>query len=679
MSSPSQTVSRYSGFRPEVQGLRALAVLMVVVYHIFIGRVSGGVDIFLLISAFFMTGSFVRRMEAGRPLAIPRYWLHTFKRLLPLAVITILLTSWALSSWYPEWAEWTYREDALASIFYRENWHLAAVGADYYAATQSLASPFQHFWSLSVTGQVFLIWPLIFGLGHLICRATGWRPVKVLAVIFGLIFVGSLAYSTYITAADQQLAYFDTRARLWEFALGSLLALAIPLVNPARRARMALGWIGLAAMISCGLVLDVQGVFPGWIALWPLGAAAAIMIAGQSDSRFGVDRFLSWTPMQRLGDSAYALYLVHWPILTTYRAVTDDLEVGVIAGTILVLVSIGIAVAATRFIDEPLRGWRWADASTTHMAVLVAASLTIAAVPVSGWINVETSRLRAETEQARADFALNNPGAQTLTDGFVYDGYPGAQVLPRVGELDDQWMEMPDSCAGRFAPREELSPGYCWQTPTVFLPARTVVVVGNSHTQQLLAALVPIAEERNWQLVALLQPGCSFGLDGPDLCVQTSAAFLRYLLEVQPDAVVTMGTRSEVEDPDGEFIPLGFDEVIDPLLDQGISVVGIRDTPRFEVSRVDCWTRNRDSLDNCTVPVDELLAPESPGDAWAESRDGFTSLDLTDLYCPGGQCPAVIGNVLVWMDYDHLSRDYASTMAGPAYDRVVAAVEGLSF
>ena len=672
-------VSRYSGFRPEVQGLRALAVVMIVVYHVFVGRVSGGVDIFLLISAFFMTGSFVRRLEGGKPLAIGRYWLHTFKRLLPLAAITILLTTVALELWYPEWAKWTYREGALASIFYVENRHLAAINADYYAASESLASPFQHFWSLSVQGQVFLIWPLIFALAYLICRVTSSRPVNVLAVLFGLVFGGSLIYSIALTTADQQVAYFDTGARLWEFALGSLLALAIPFLKPPKSWRLVLGWVGLVAMISCGILLDVQGVFPGWIALWPLGAAAAIMIAGQSGATFGVDRFLSWTPVQRLGDSAYALYLVHWPILTTYRAITDDLEVDILPGIGLVLGSIGVAIVATKFIDEPLRRWRWAEARTVNMAIVVAVSVAVTAIPINSWIDHERTRLQVETEQARADLLRNNPGARALMSDFVYEGDPGAPVLPRVGELEDQWVELPDSCSDEFEPREDISPGYCWQTPAISTPSRTVLVVGNSHAQQLLATLVPIAEERNWQLVALLQPGCSFGVGGPEICSQTSEAFVQYALDLHPDTVITMGSRTEAGNPEGESIPLGFEEVIDPILEMDIPVVGIRDTPRFETSQVDCWTRNRALPEVCTIPVEEFMADENPADAWAEDHPGFTTVDLIDLYCPGEQCPAVIGNVLVWMDHDHLTKDYAATMAEPARDRVVAAVEGIWF
>ena len=183
-----ELVARYSGFRPEVQGLRAVAVMMVVVYHVFVGRVSGGVDIFLLISAFFMTLSFVRKIESDRPIAIGRYWLHTFKRLLPMAVVTILATSLLLGLLYPEWAIWEFRPQALSSAFYFENWHLAATNVDYYARDGGLASPFQHFWSLSIQGQVFLVWPLVFGLAWWLRRRFGIGSVRTLTIAFATIF-----------------------------------------------------------------------------------------------------------------------------------------------------------------------------------------------------------------------------------------------------------------------------------------------------------------------------------------------------------------------------------------------------------------------------------------------------------------------------------------------------------
>ena len=270
---------RQADWRPEIQGLRAVAVLLVVVFHIFTDRVSGGVDIFLFISAFFLTGSFTRKMEAGRPLAVGRYWLHVFTRLMPMAVLTILLTLVAVATVYPLADRASWRTEALASALYVENWTLAFNAVDYYAADNTSLSPFQHFWSLSVQGQVFILWPLLFLVSALVARRTGARPRAVLTTAFASVFVVSLLWSVTQTSQNQAFTYFDTRARLWEFALGSLLALVLPFIHLGRRTRVFLGWAGLASMIAVGVVVDVQGAFPGWIALWPLMSATAVIVA----------------------------------------------------------------------------------------------------------------------------------------------------------------------------------------------------------------------------------------------------------------------------------------------------------------------------------------------------------------------------------------------------------------
>ena len=214
-------------YRNDVDGLRAVAILLVVIYHVWIGRVSGGVDVFLMISAFFLTGSFLRRMQDGRPLAVGSFLLSRFRRLMPAASVVLvatLLASWLLLSqttWPQLWRQ------GWASLGYVQNWALATEGVDYYAGGSTLLSPLQHFWSLSVQGQVFVLWPLLFLVGALIVRATG-RPAAVMAALFGAVFAASFAFSIVETANRQGYAYFDTRTRLWEFAAGSLLAIALP-------------------------------------------------------------------------------------------------------------------------------------------------------------------------------------------------------------------------------------------------------------------------------------------------------------------------------------------------------------------------------------------------------------------------------------------------------------------
>src|SRR6478736_5933869 len=204
--------SRKSDYRPEVQGLRALAVLMVVTYHVWLGRVSGGVDIFLLISAFLMTLSFARKVESGKPLRLLSHWLHLLKRLLPAVVVVVLGVLIGTRVILPasRWPD--ILDQAWASLLYRQNWLLADSAVDYYAQDHSGASPLQHFWSLSIQGQVFVLWPLVFAgtalLSRLLRRRTGQdhlllRYRSLLAAAFGAIFAVSLAYSIQQTATNQ--------------------------------------------------------------------------------------------------------------------------------------------------------------------------------------------------------------------------------------------------------------------------------------------------------------------------------------------------------------------------------------------------------------------------------------------------------------------------------------------
>ena len=665
-------VARYSGFRPEVQGLRAVAVMMVVVYHVFVGRVSGGVDIFLFISAFFMTLSFVRKIADERPIAIGRYWLHTFKRLLPMAVLTILATSALLWCCYPRRALWDYRPQALSSAFYVQNWYLAANNVDYYAHRSELASPFQHFWSLSIQGQVFLIWPLVFLLAWWLRRRLRVSCVPVLAVAFGAIFVASLTYSIITTATRQEFAYFDTGARLWEFALGSLVALAIPHLRPGRGSRPA-GLGGFVGMISCGIVIDVATAFPGWIALWPLLSAAAIMIAGQSGSPLGsrpLPGLASCRAARRLGLLALPRALAPADHLPGRQRPAGGGALGRwLAGGRLG----GVGGRPQPLIEEPLRRWAWPEARKPRMGVVVVTCLLLVALPIGAWLRFDQYKADQVVAQNSDDAHRNNPGALSLLPGFVYEGEPDAPVLPLVETLDSQWVQLPGRCSGRFAPTDKRLGEFCRQAEKVVNPTKTVVLVGNSHAEQLVGAIAPVAAEQNWQLVSLIQSGCSFGLTGqPDECFEIDEAFVKYLERLHPDVVITISTWAAPADDQQERVVRGHSEAIDRLVSAGINVVEfatILDGPmiRWIVwrARIGTWTPARHRWTSCW-PRSAL-----PSNGRVVT---VTILDFTDLICPDGWCSPVIGNVLVWIDTDHLTADYVETIGLAGRERIVEAV-----
>ncbi len=416
-------------FRPEIQGLRSLAVLMVVSYHIWFGRVSGGVDVFLLISAFLMTVQFVSRYEDARPVSLVRHWLHLFWRLLPAVVVVLLGTLAATYVFIPPRTRWIeIVSQGWASLFYVENWLLQRQVVNYYAADHSLASPFQHFWSLSIQGQVFILWPAIFVATAWVCRRLNLRYRAVLLGVFGLIFAVSLAYSIYFTAANQELAYFDTFARLWEFALGTLVALLLPYLRPGRGLRSVLGWAGVAAMLSCGALLQVQTAFPGFVALWPTLAAVAVIVAGgQSGSRFGVDRILSSKLLVGLGSTSYALYLWHWPLLVITLVWIGQDHADAITGTLIVGASLLLAFLTTRFVEQPLRAWRWPEAKRRRLALSVFVCLAVAAAPM---VQFGYQQQMAKNIIASQNADDNPGGARALLPGYVDLVSEGARTLP---------------------------------------------------------------------------------------------------------------------------------------------------------------------------------------------------------------------------------------------------------
>ena len=671
---------RKSTFRPEVQGLRALAVLMVVTYHVWLGRVSGGVDIFLLISAFLLTLSFVRKVEAGKSLNLLSHWLHLFKRLLPAAVVVllgILAGTWLIlpQSRWPD-----VLDQAWAALLYRQNWLLADTAVDYYAQDHAGASPLQHFWSLSIQGQVFILWPLIFAGAALVWRLLLRLPAgspqasyrMVLLAAFSGIFVASLVFSIGQTATNQAYAYFDTRTRLWEFALGSLLALGLPYLKPGKVLRVLLVWAGLAAMVSCGLVLTVDRSFPGYIALWPTLAAAAIIVAGRSGSRFGVDRLLSWKPLVALGDNSYALYLWHWPVLVLSLAAAGVEASGLGQGLCVVAASIALAVLTTRFVEKPLREWHWPQLRAWRTAVVIAACCAVLAGPVAVW---QTS-LTAEEAAAAAQPRELTPGAASLTPENAGKPTPEARLIPAPAAMKNEWADIDGLCTDENVPSDPLLAG-CLQNDRPGTLTKRIVVLGDSHAQQYMAALGPIAEQHGWEVVTLLKGNCRFGAESAERdqdCNAFNRASAAYVMEHRPDAVFTVASLTLEEAPFETGVP-GYVEGIRQFTDAGIDVVGVRDNPRFTVNMPECVQKNGPAAPECNPPLNESLAESSPLETYLGQADRLHLMDLSDFICAGGICPAVVGNVYVYKDDNHLTKTYVQSMI-PMFERRLLAATG---
>ena len=656
--------------RRDVEGLRALAVLLVVTYHVWLGKVSGGVDVFLLVSAFFLTGGLVRRLDAGERVDVPRHWVGIFHRLAPTASVVVAATVLAGLVLLPAIRWRGLLVDAVGSVTYSQNWVLALRAVDYYADDKGAASPLQHMWSLSVQGQAFLLWPVLLVTLAAVARRTAWLSVRGAAAVgLGSLALVSFAWAVHSTGTQQAFAYFDGAARLWELALGGLLALVVHRVRVPGAVATPLGWLGIVGLLSGGLVLDVTGTFPGWAALWPLLSAAAVIVAGTTTTRWGAGRLLGTAPLVAVGGISYALYLVHWPILVFWLATTDRQRAGVVDGAVVVAASLALAWVLTRAVDQPVRALPWVRVAPWRSAALVlGTAVVVASVSVAGIVRLDGEAQRG-AELATGTDVPGYPGARAVSDGLEVGVVAPDQRLPVVTALRQEWASLPGPCLGTWA---DVGLGKaCTQFEPAGTPTATVVVVGDSHAEQWLCCAAP---HRAGAPVAGRRP--------PEgrLLVRCRGHAQRGLRAVQPrrdghparatvDLVVTVSTAAHRTTPN-ERLVTGYAEAVREVTGHGIPVVGLRDNPRYPSGVVTCVLAKGDPA--CSPPVAQKLAATNPADA-LRGVEGFTSIDLTDLICPDGVCVPSVGNVWVYLDDNHLTRSYAATLSSALSERLTAA------
>jgi peptidoglycan/LPS O-acetylase OafA/YrhL len=651
-------------FRPELQGLRALAVALVVAYHVWFNRVSGGVDVFFLISGFLLTGQLLRAAGRG-PLHPVRRWGRTVLRLLPAMAVVLFTTVLAGAALLPEGRWYQTVREVVAAVVFLENWQLAADSVDY-TARHNVASVVQHFWSLSVQGQFFLAWPLLVAVIALAARGIPGRLHAQLTVALLALYLASLAYSIDLTAANQPLAYFHSLTRLWEFALGGLLALWIDSVALSRGVRVLAGWIGVLGLISCGLVLQASTVFPGFAALWPTGCAALVLVAGTTGSPGGVDRVLASRPAQYLGSLSYTLYLWHWPVLVLYLVARDREQVGLVGGLGVIGFSLVLSALTHHLVEQPVLDARIGVRGSYRVAAVALSAVVLAA---AGWQVVAVQQ--AVPRGVVGD--LHHPGAAALDTAFTGAETPEASLLPPPVTVYDDWVGLDHwDCTTMSRFPSDL----CLQ-PVPGTPERRIVVVGDSHMQQFIGTLLPIAERHSWQLIAMLRGACPFStaselVPGDPDCLAWNEAAALEIADLQPDGVVTLASRN-VRSGGTEQTPPGFVEQWWRLHDLGVPVLAIRDNPRFAFSMPDCVQQYGRDAARCGIDRADVYAPLAPYAELADVPPNVTFLDTADVVCDSDRCPAEIGNVLVYLDDNHLTGSYARSMAGPVEQQVLEA------
>ena len=667
-------------FLPEVQALRAVAVLLVVLYHLWPLRLHGGfvgVDVFFVISGFLITSHLDREVERTGRVSLAGFYARRARRLLPASMLVLVATLTASVLVLPDGQWGTTAREVLASVFYVENWALAGRAVDYSALTDA-ASPVQHFWSLSVEEQFYLIWPGLVLLLVAVAVRRG-RPARSLLLPgIGVVTAASFAFSVWMTATDPAAAYFVTPTRVWELGVGALLALGLARVG-ARSVRrpaavharwpVALRWVGIAAVLVSAVVLDDGSAFPGYLAAAPVLGTAAVIAGGDRGRRDPLLRVASWRPVQFVGATSYSMYLWHWPLIVVVPAALGR-PMAWTDKVVVLLVALGLAWATKVLVED--RGQRWAYVAVRprRTAVVTAAAMAVVAllaVLQLQWLDRRTATAAAQVASAEGDPCFG-AGAmdptRTCTDPF---GPPISVTLP---EEERPWFT-DDACdVDRSGPIEIAR---CrWGTDD---PSRRVVLVGDSHAEMWRGAVHELAERENWALDEILLGGCPANAarvatfdNGPidaGACQEWGRAATRYIEETEPDDVITSSFSTAYGFEDGPAAGAqGYADIWDAWLVAGSAVHVLQDVPRTGgVYMPGCVAANVADPTACATPRDVALPADPSRDAVDRASDQVGSIDLTDRFCDADRCYAVIGGAQVYWDVNHMTALYSRSLA----------------
>jgi peptidoglycan/LPS O-acetylase OafA/YrhL len=674
---PGSTVaeSARSTWVPELHGLRGLALALVVLFHLFgHGRVSGGVDVFLVVSGYLATATLVRRAER-RALDPVAYWGRTFSRLAPPALVVLVATA-VLAVWTAPENTWlqTGRE-ILASATYWVNWEMIS-GQLAYGAAGPGTSPLQHFWSLSVQGQFFLAWPLVVLLTAWLARRARLPLRPTLTLVAGVATVWSFLFAVNLHVADQAVAYFHSGARFWELGAGALVFLLAQWVRVPQQVRPALAWAGLALVVACGFALDGGALFPGPLALWPVAGTLFVILGSggdrSADRPTGLMRLLGWRPLTWIADRSYSLYIWHWPLLIAYLNLRDRAEIGIRGAVVILTVSILLAWLTDLTVTRGAVAFR-VRVGDRRAVIGAVVAVALVAVPMGAWMHATERQVAAELAALEEDVpSAQYPGALALTDGAAVPSAP-VRPDPLVAADDLPASQVSTGCVqghGRVMPNNVDVLTCELNTPET--PTRTVALVGASHVVQWATAFEEIAQEHDWHLVLIAKQGCRMQdpateVQGFPSCLPWNESLEGVLEELAPDAVVVDGTVTAVTAGDPERILPGQLAAWQKLDAQGIPVLAIRDNMRFESMPVDCVAEHG-ADPACGRARAEILPPTDPLTTTPGMPDSLVPLDLTDAFCTADDCPAVIGNVLVYRDDDHISNTYIQTVTGYVQD-----------
>lgn len=686
--------------RADIQGLRAIAVIMVVVFHARLPLPGGftGVDVFFVISGFVITAMLGREWTADGRLSLRQFYLRRYMRLMPaLAVtvgVTVLVSFFVLSPYGPQQLAGA---TGLGALLVSANLVIARAAGDYFAVG-ALQNPLLNTWSLSVEEQFYLFFPALMIVAWSAGRATGRRtsiPLLIVGGVSAVSFALSVLWTSGSSIASwltepfggpEVFAFYGPFTRIWEFGAGCLLAIwTARQTRSVPRLAAPAGLVGLALIIASGFVIAEGDGFPGWRAALPVLGTALLIWAGTHATPL-VSRVLAVRPLVAIGDWSYSWYLWHWPIIVFTGVLLPNSSIAIVAAAVA---SLGVGWLSYRFVEQPLRVLRPRTVARTFGVVVVttAAPVLIAAVLVvgadSGWggrFEQPVAATTSDVTEGDGDVAGSSIDASAPVDGET----PVTENTTRL-DLRSQHVAVAANCVNT-----DIAPKRCRFGPSD--AKGTILMLGDSQAYALADGVIEAAEALGYDVVVSSRTGCPFlGRDSSGdnrlPCRPWQQSALAYALKAKPAAVVIAnrsagyvhpewGWRTAATD-DGrkassvsEAAALwrrGMTDVVRPLAEADIPVLvigSVAEMPQFSDQRsIFAQTFGAKAYE---VPTDEVVAARKP--ALAAERAALDLHPRSAVFDPvpvlcTEVCASAVDGTMIYQDETHLTVDGARRLS----------------
>ncbi|MEB7660025.1 acyltransferase [Staphylococcus xylosus] len=649
-------------FRPEIEGLRIVAALLVAIYHIWFGRVSGGVDVFFVISGFLITTSIISTINKTGEYKFWPYISKLLKRLLPSALFIVLVTLVLSFFFLPLTILTKTIKEALASIFYYQNWQLAFSSTDYLDANQ-MKSPLEHFWAMSIQGQFYLIWFLLFTFVlYLVRKYALSNGKKLVNFLLTTIFIVSFIYSIYLTQVNQPFAYFITFTRVWEFALGGLLCVNLGRIKINRLAAAIIGWIGLVGLILTGALFDVSKLFPGYIALWPMTCALLIVLSGNVDTKYGVKRFLALPIMTKLGGISFGIYLWHWVLLSFYKFKIAE-EPGLISGVMIILLSIGLSFFMTRFIEAPIRNGQNNKKAFSKLGKVLSVNLILI---VSLFVMGVMKNSGSDKEVSHKDY----PGVDAVAKSEEIEEQ---NPMPNFAKVFDDLPQSHLDNSNQNLKETDVKVGEYGKTKNY---KATIALVGSSHSEHWLGGFIKAADKNGYRILNITRSGTRFSTgyedDSPKgKWVKNVNDYLQHHKDI--DLVVSHATSAA---SDSKWVQNQMINQLNIVKDEyDMDVLAIRDIPTYDFSVPEEFEKFGEEKTIKKMNDFESQKDTSYWQDFAENDERLYKFDPTEFFKVDNQYAPVIGNINIYRDMDHMTNTYSESFGNVLAEKLKYIIE----